>query len=132
MKTALLTTIVSIALVGHVAADGAAAIAYDVEPDALAKEFDTDAKAAANKYDPNPPKGGAGGAVINIDGPVEVKGGKVYLKTTGTPKILLEGATPPKAGKKWAAVIKAGKFKGFKGGVISLEGTVKYEEIIGK
>jgi hypothetical protein len=54
----------------------AEAVLHKVDALALSQEFEKDFAAALKKYDPKPPKGGAGGAVIETGGPVKDISGK--------------------------------------------------------
>jgi hypothetical protein len=62
-------------------------IVHEVTAEGIAKEFRQNEKAAKTKYDPKGPKGGAGGAVIDISGEVQ--------KVTGTTVVLrsIQGIT---------------------------------------
>jgi hypothetical protein len=48
----------------------AGAILVKADAVEIAAEFEKDAKAARKKYDPRPPKGGAGGTIVEITGVV--------------------------------------------------------------
>ena len=65
-------------------------IVYEVKAEEIAKEFAKDPKAAAKKYDPNPPKGGAGGSVIAIEGRLATAVQKdIFLKTDSKVTVVL-------------------------------------------
>ena len=113
----------------------AGTIVYDVSPDELGKAFIDDAQGATKKYNAKGPSGGAGGAVINISGAVEIKGRSVYLPNESKAQIQLDNAPLPKGPGKSAADLKAAKFIRYdsRTKTIHLDGKgATYSQVIGK
>ncbi len=138
MKTLLtigVVLLVSLRLAADEPNQKADAIVVETTATEMAKEFKDDVQKAMAKYNPNPPKGknAAGGAIIKLTGECDktVEGG-VYLKTGNNLKLFIKTTDAQKGKNARTAAVVEGKFKSFENGVITVEGTAKFEPIIGK
>lgn len=63
----------------------------DKNAEEIAKDFEKDYRKALTEYDPNPPAGGAGGAIIKTGGEVKtVMGKRVVFKTGSKVEVVLD------------------------------------------
>jgi hypothetical protein len=110
------------------------AIRYEVTADELAKEFKDNAAAARKKYDPNPPKGGAGGAIIAITGELQRTGrGEVSLKNDAGLTVLLRAKNVKQPPNNRQVVIASGKFNSFNRNTITIDAdSIEFKQIVGQ
>lgn len=99
----------------------------------IAKEFKDDPEAAKKKYNPNPPKGGAGGAIINLTGMFQGKGtGLITLKNDSGMDVAINVQNVPNDFGRYHVIVSSARFKSINGKTIFLDaGSVEYKRIIG-
>lgn len=95
----------------------------DTTVDEITADFKKDADKAKTKYNPNPPKGVLGGALINLSGVIkDVGNGFVTLKNDNGIKLTVKVNNIPKnANNKTLVKISGAKFVSYKDGEIVIE-----------